>query len=151
MPRWVPITVADLEDTTVAKLVTALRTKALADGQTDPSVRIIADVVLEVRRKIASCRNNRVDTDETSVPGSLKRLCADLILFELKGRLLQPLTDDERNKLRKHTDTLNRIASCEDVIEQPDTGEVPAMQSTAGTPSIDTDGADARRARRSGL
>jgi hypothetical protein len=151
MPRWVSIATADLEDTTLEKLVTALRTKALGTGQTDPSPRIIADIVKEVRRKVASCRNNTVDTDETTVPASLKRLTVDLVIFEMMARLRMPLSTDDDKKLSRHTRTLDRIASCEDVVEQADTAETPEVQSTAGTPSISNEGRVARRAARSGL
>lgn len=151
MPRWIPITVADLEDSKVAKLVTALRTKALASGQTDPAPRVIASVITDVRRKIASCRTNLVDADETTIPASLLPLATDLIIFRLKGRLEIPLTEDERNSQRAHTDTLNRISACDDVIDQPDTPAAPAVESTSGTPRISNAGALTRRARRSGL
>lgn len=151
MPRWIPVTLSDLEDSKVAKLVTALRTKALAVGQTDPSVRVIASVVTDIRRKIASCRMNRTDADETTIPASLLPLATDLIIFRLKNRLEIPLTEDERNSQRSYESTLNRIAACDDVIEQPDDAETPAVESTSGTPSISNAGAVARRARRSGL
>lgn len=151
MARWISISVEDLEDAKVAALVTALRTKALGDSQDDPSERIIQDIVTDLRRKIASCRNNQVDSDESTIPASLKPLACDLIVYRLKNRLEIELTEDERAIRRSHERTLDRIASCEDVIEQPDTSAVPAVQSTAGTPSIDNTAAACRREKRSGL
>ncbi len=148
--RWIPVSLADLEDTKVAKLVTALRTKALGAGQTDPSPRIIESVVTDVRRKIASCASNRVDTDGATIPASLLPLTTDLIIFRLKNRLEIELTQDERDNLRSHTETLNRIAACTDVVESPDDAGVPAVEATSGTPSMSNARAAARRARRSG-
>lgn len=150
MPAWIPVTTADLNDAKVEKLVTALRTKALGAGQTDPSPRIIQSVVTDVRRKIASCRSNQVDADLTTIPASLLPLATDLIIFRLKNRLEIELTEDERTNLRRHDATLDAIAACDDVIEQPDDAIPAATQAAAGTPSI-ADRGTSRRARRSGL
>lgn len=153
MSRWIPITLADLEDAKVAKLVTALRTKALATvpAQTDPSPRITQSVITDIRRKIASCASNRVDADETTIPASLLPLATDLIIFRLKNRLEIELTQDERDNRSAHEATLNRIAACTDVIDQPDTPATPLVEAVSGAPSMSTDRAEARRARRSGL
>lgn len=150
MDNWKAVTVEDLNDTKVAKLVTALRTKALAAGQTDPSPRVIASVVTDIRRKVASCRTNRVDSDVTKIPASLLPLATDLIIARLKGRLEIELTKFEDDQLARHDATLNRIASCTDVIEQPDDAIAPEVESTAGTPSITT-GRREERLRRAGL
>lgn len=151
MSRWIPVTLGDLEDTKVAKLVTALRTKALAVGQTDPSPRVIQSVVTDIRRKIASCRSNRVDADETTIPASLLTLATDMIIARLKGRLEIELTQFENDQLSRHDTTLNRIASCTDVVDQPDDSVEPETQATAGTPSISNCRREQRNARRSGL
>lgn len=148
--RWISITVSDLEDAKIAKLVTALGTKALGDGQTDPSPRIIQAIVTDIRRKISSCRTNRVDADETRIPASLLTLATDLIIFRLKNRLESELTTDEARNLEIHTQTLNRIAACTDVVEQPDDAVEPVVEATAGTPSISNRSNRERRARRSG-
>src|SRR4051812_16652621 len=102
MPRWISITVDDLNDSKIAALVTSLRTAALADGQDDPTQRLTQAVVNRVRRKIASNPKNQLDEDETTVPEGLKTMVVDLILAELKGRLEEPLTDDERRKIDRH-------------------------------------------------
>ena len=149
MPRWTAIAQADLEDAKLAKLVTALRTKALAAGQTDPTPRITQSVIDDIRRKIASNPQNRVDADETLLPRGLKPLACDLILARMKGRLEIPLTEDERRAGERHERNLDRIASGLDVIEQPDDAMTPEVESTAGTPSISVP--TAHRDRRSGL
>lgn len=147
MPNWIPITVADLNDAKVSKLVDALRTKALAVGQTDPTPRLTQAVVDRIRRKIASCRNNQLDLDETKIPRGLKEMATALILTELKGRLEIQLTEDERNALNRHGRDLDRIAGCEDVVEQPDSPIEAPVQSTAGTPTITEGRREARNAR----
>lgn len=151
MPRWIPVTIADLNDAKLAALVDTLREAALADGQTDPSPRIIQSVIIDVRRKIASCASNRVDTDESTIPASLLPLVTDLAIYRLKNRLEQPLTQDERDNRDAHTQTLNRIASCADVIESPDDAKPAPVEAVSGTPSISNCRPIVRRPRRPGL
>lgn len=148
MSRWTPITQADLEDAKLAKLVTALRTKALAVGQTDPTARITQSVLDDIQRKIASHPQNRTDADETLIPRGLKPMACDLILARLKGRLEIPLTEDERRTCERHERNLDRIAGGLDTVEQPDDAVAPAVESRAGKPSVK---APARRLQRSGL
>lgn len=136
MSLWISITVADLNDAKVEKLVTALRTKALGAGQTDPTPRLVQEVVDDIRRKIASCQKNRVDADETRIPRGLKGMCVDLVLSRLKGRLEQDLSQDERDRISRHETDLNRIAACTDVVEQPDNAIEAPVQSTSGTPTM---------------
>lgn len=149
--RWITITTDHLEDAKVAALVTALREQALGDGQTDPSPRIVQDVIDHIRRKIQGNQENVLDADETTIPKGLKTLAVDLILARLKGRLEIALTEDERRQIERHERDLNRIASGDDVIEQADTELPSEVQPTGGTPSITTDRRDTLRTRRSGL
>lgn len=136
MPRWIPITVDDINDQKLAPLVEALRTAALAAGQTDPTPRLTQAVVDRIRRKIASCHNNRLDSDTTKIPAGLKTMAVELVYAELKGRLEEPLTEDERRKLSVIDTDLNRIASCTDTVEQPDDPIDPPVEASSGTPSI---------------
>jgi hypothetical protein len=148
MPRWIPITVDDLNDSKVAALVTALRTAALADDQDDPTPRLTQAVVNRIRRKIASNPQNQLDEDVTTIPEGLKLMAVDLIIAELKGRLEEGLTDDERRKIDRHETDLNRIAAGTDTIEDPDTAIDAPVQDQSGTPSITTDRrGDLNRAR----
>ena len=149
--NWITITLDDLSTAAPGKLVEALRTKALAVAQDDPAPQMILDIVAEVRRKIASNRKNLWNFDPATIPASLKRLTIDLVIFELKGRLQIELTEDERNKQRRHERTLDRIADGTDAIDSADTPAAPATQSGTGTPTISTTGAAERRSARSGL
>lgn len=148
---WIAITLADLDTGAPARLVEALRTRALAVSQDDPAPQMILDVIAEVRRKIASNRRNSWNYDPATVPASLRRLTIDLVIFELKGRLAIALSEDERARQKRHERTLDRIADGTDAIDSPDTEAAPATQSASGTPTISTDGAAARRQRREGL
>jgi len=134
--NWVSITVDDLNDAKVSKLVDALRTKALADGQDDPTPRITQQVVDEVRRKIASNTSNRLDEDQTTIPKGLKALVVDLIYYELMGRLRLSLKKEEEEDKRRFERELNRIADGKDVVEQPDTPVDAGVETPAPSPKV---------------
>jgi hypothetical protein len=132
--NWLSISVSDLEDAKVADLVVALRESALGDDQDDPTDRIILDVVRRIRRKIASNSANTVDEDETKIPRGLKSDAVALILQAMKGRLEIELTPDEIRTVDRIEKDLNRIASGEDSIEQPDDAIESPAQPTNGSP-----------------
>jgi hypothetical protein len=138
MPNWIPITIADLKDAKLAALVVALQEKALGDGQTDPTPRLTQAVVDRIRRKIASCPQNQLDADPTTIPAGLKTMVVDLVYAEMKGRLEEPLTNDEKDAIREHSQDLNRIAECKDVVEQPDDPIPAPVQEPSGSPTITT-------------
>lgn len=151
MANWIPVTVADLKDAKLAALVVALQEKALGAGQTDPTPRLTQAVVDRIRRKIASCVKNQLDADPTTIPIGLKTMAVDLIYAEMKGRLEEPLTNDEKDSIREHTQDLNRIAECKDVIEQPDNAIDAPVQATSGSPTITEGRREARNASRNGF
>lgn len=138
MPRWISITEDDLNDAKLVPLVKALREQVLAPGQTDPLPRLTQTVVDEIRRKVASCRNNRLDSDTTKIPASLKQLAVDKIYGALAGRLQEALTDDEVRLIATHDRNLDRIASCTDTIEQPDDPIEAPVESGSPSPSVTT-------------
>jgi phage gp36-like protein len=120
MSNWTTITSDDLNDTKVAAMVNALRTSALASGQTDPSPRIIQEVVSRIRAEIKGCYKNKLDEDQAKIPNSLKDLACRMVLRLLKNRLELPLTDDEKDDRRSDEKFLERIARCEVPITTPD-------------------------------
>ncbi len=136
MPLWIPITIDDLNNAKIAALVDALRTAALAVGQSERSVAIIQAVVDRVRRKISSCRQNRLDANVATIPQGLKDDVVKLIIADLKNALEEDLTPAEITELSRINADLNRIAACLDVVEQPDDAIDAPVQSTAGTPSV---------------
>jgi len=138
MANWITITKDTLYEAKVAKLIDACDTKAKAVGQPDRSAGIIQGVVDHVRRKVASWKLNQVDSDLTKVPKGLRDLTVDLIIARLKKVLEIELSQDERDDLGRHERTLNRIASGDDVVDQPDNAVAPAMEPTAPPPSFGT-------------
>lgn len=135
--NWTPITADDLNDAKFAAVIEAARTQGLADGQGDPVPNIIQSVVDRIRRKIASCKFNKLDVDTTAIPNGLKSMAVDYIVADCKKRIEDPLTDDEKTTLVRHDKDLDRIASCQDAIEQPDDPQpTPIAQDSTGTPSI---------------
>lgn len=136
MSNWISITEDDLNDAKLVPLIAAFREKVLAVGQTDPLPRLTQTVLDRIRRKIASCARNQVDSDVTKIPKGLKDMAVDFIYAELAGRLQEPLTQDERDAMSRWTADLNRIAECKDVVEQPDDSIPADVQSTGGLPTI---------------
>lgn len=94
MPVWINITLLDLQDARAGKLVEALRTKALAEGQSDPMPRLITTTVTELRDCIAF-GGAPVSATAESIPAGLKDAAVQKVIRLMKGRLLQELTKDE--------------------------------------------------------
>lgn len=116
---WLIITTDDLLDARAAPLVTALRTKVLADGQTDPAPRITQVVVDEIRRCIAFCASTPLDADTATIPPGLKEMAVQKIVRLMKGRLLQALTEDEKEAERLYQRRLEQLTRCEWPVDQP--------------------------------
>ena len=140
---------ATLYEAKVAVLVDAADAVALKNGQANRSAGIIQAVVNDIRRKIASCKRNRLDVDTTAIPDGLKNVAVDMIIARLKIAIEQELSQDERNQLAVHERNLNRIASGDDVVEQPD-NPLPSYQEMHVSQGV-TAKADCRRATRIGM
>lgn len=133
---WTTITDDDLNHTKLAPLVSALRTAALATGQSDPVDAITSTCIDRVRRKIAACRTNQVDSDTTKIPQSLKALTCRMIIREAKDRLEIELTETEKKQWDVDERELNAIAACEMPVDATDDAEAPEVQSTQPGPTI---------------
>ena len=118
MSRGIAITIADLYNSKVSPLITAADTTALAAGQTGRVAGVIADVTLEIRRKVASA--NQLDADVTKIPGGLKPLAVDIIFCRLKVALEMDLSEAERDSLKARQRDLDRIANGDDMVDAPD-------------------------------
>ncbi len=127
MPNWTTITIDTLKEAKVAALIEACDSAALGSGQDNRAAGIIQGVVDEVRRKVASCPNNQVDADLTTIPKGLRDLTVDMIIARLKGAIEQSLSEDERKQLDRHERSLNRVAECKDVVDQPDDAVSPEV------------------------
>jgi hypothetical protein len=133
--NWISITTQDLNDTKVGKLVEACRTKALASGQSDPSLRIIESVVSRIRSEIKGCASHSLDSDLATIPKDLKSLATRMILRELQSRLQIELNQDEREEWRQDIRYLERIASCEIPVLAPDSPESTSSVQPSGSGS----------------
>ncbi|HEV2691945.1 MAG TPA: hypothetical protein VG347_03540 [Verrucomicrobiae bacterium] len=120
MSNWIPITKSNLYDGKIAALIDACDTAALAAGQANRSTGLIQGVVNDIRGKIASCQRNRLDVNVAAIPSRLKDLATRRIIWALKSAVEIDPTEAEKIDYANDTRDLNRIASCDDVIEQPD-------------------------------
>jgi len=118
MSNWIAITKADLYNSKVAALIDAANTTSLGAGQQDRTTGVIADVTLEIRRKVGRC--NVVDQDTTKIPGGLKPLAVDLIFCRLKIALEMDLSESERSIMTARQRDLDRIADGKDMVDAPD-------------------------------
>jgi len=136
MSNWISITLATLHEAKVAALIDACDSAALADGQANRSAGIIQGVVDHVRRKVASCRRNQLDSDLTTIPKGLRDIAVDLIIARLKTAIEQDLSQDERDNIARRERDLNRVANCDDVVDQPDNAVVAPMEPTVPPPAF---------------
>jgi len=133
---WITITEADLLKTKMAPLVSVLRSAAIEPGQDDPVEAITADVISRIRNKVSTCATNKVETDTTKIPASLKALACRMILREAKGRLDMDLTEDERRERDIDEKELTAVARCELVVDQADVPTAPPVQAVQPGPTI---------------
>ncbi|PTX95763.1 hypothetical protein [Opitutus sp. ER46] len=118
---WITLTIDDLNDARAGALVTAMRTKALAEGQSDPSPRVIQMVVDEIRRCIAFAQQTPLETDPTTIPQGLREMAAQKIIRVMKARLLQALTDDEKTAEQLYQKRLEQLTRAEWPVDKPAT------------------------------
>ncbi len=136
MPAWITITLADLVDARVAELIDACRREALGAGQGDPMLTIIPMVVDEVRRCIAFNPGTPLDATLTTIPAGLKELTVQKIVRLLKGRLQQPMTDDEVKAEALYQKRLEQLTRGEWPVDKPDTALTTATVERGGATQI---------------
>jgi hypothetical protein len=133
---WIAITLATLNEASIADLIEACDSAALGTGQDNRAAGLIQGVVNEVRNAVATCTRNQVDSDTTKIPASQRDLCVDLIIARLKGAILQPLTEDERTNVAERRRQLRDIAACDLVVDQPDDPVAPEVQQSGAATII---------------
>ena len=107
---WVIITAADIEDTKMGPLVSALRTAALGDAQTaDPVDELLRKVIARVRNEIAA-GGHVLSADPMKVPESLIGLVTRWCVWDAKGRLEVDVTEQELTDHRDVISYLRRIS-----------------------------------------
>lgn len=127
-------TAADSVELDVTAKAALLRASALR--------AVAKPVIVRVRNKVATCSTNKVDSDTTKIPASLKALACRMIIREAKGRLEMELTEDERRERDIDERELTAVSLCNLVVDQADVPEAPKVQVTQPGPTI-----NARRRR----
>lgn len=100
MAAWIVITATDLADYSVGAKVDALRTAALASGQSDPFTAVMPSVVATCRNYIAGRAGTQLSATADSVPPEAKGHTCWLIIESLQARLPGlRLTDEEKRMI----------------------------------------------------
>ena len=132
MPAWVTIDLDDLNDYSAGEKVAALVSAALAVGQTDPSVRVIPDVVAIARGYLAARGQNLLSATANSVPPEAKTHVCWLIIEALQARLPGlVLMDEERRMIDRAWEWLRDVAKGAISIATPDDPIVAEVQAPA--------------------
>lgn len=83
-------------------------------------------VVNEIRGAVASCSDNTLDADTTTIPSRLERDAVAIWLYDVMSRIGGNLIDLKGTRQRKYDEAkkkLDEIASCNVVVDQPDGSE----------------------------
>lgn len=152
MTEWITVSEEDLNDYLVAAQMNALRTAALAVGQSDPFENIMPAIAQRMRLKIASCARNRLSATANSIPPELKWIAAYLIIEAMQGRIPSlRLSDDQKTQISEAKKQLDRIADCKDVVSEPTDPEESVAQQSGGISLVSSTTRAATREKMNGL
>lgn len=119
---WVTLTQDDLLAKLTAPELTAVKTKALAEGQENPVPEELANCIQEIRGRVAACGNNTLGAGAT-IPHELVPAALAILRFRVLSRLpISTLITPARE--REYNDALSLlkdVAACRFSIEQPET------------------------------
>ena len=132
MSDWITLTLADLQEARVAKLIESLRTKALASGQADPMQGAVDKAVGELRAAIGFSGKYRLDATPGTIPPSLHDLAVQRVVRLLQGRLLMELSPEQVEDKRTYEKRLEQLNVGKWPIEQPAAVAASPVQSTEG-------------------
>ena len=116
---WIKITEDKLATYQAGKLVDAMKTKALGDGQENPLPEAIRVVVEKIRGAIAA-GGYSLDKDTSLIPAELERDAFALVVAVAKPRLSLELKDDEKTANLKALELLDKIAAGDFDVSMPD-------------------------------
>ncbi len=150
---WVTIAVTDLDHYLVAAQVAALKTAAMASGQSAVFSEVMPRVVARIRSQIQACPSYRVSATASSVPPSLKDYACFLILEEMSLRLPSLRFTEQQAKMADTARSYMRdVAKCDARIEEPtDPLEPPDVQSSSAVEVVSSSTRVATRDTLSGL
>mgnify|MGYP003609792862 CR=1 FL=1 len=121
---WSTITSTNVKTRLAGAELTALQTAALATGQADPLIEVIADVVDEVRGYISANPKNTLGAAAT-VPSKLLSATLAIIRYRLATRLPAKafLTQDRIDENNAAIRLLEQVAANKFAIEDPNSGD----------------------------
>jgi hypothetical protein len=136
--KWIVIAESDLNDYQVAAIMDALKSAALATGQTDPFARVMPDIASRIRAEVRGCKTNTVSNLTNSIPPDLKWVAVYLIIEAMQSRLPGVALDEGiKNIIADAKKYLQRVSECKVPIAQPDDPQIPPdVQPASGTPLI---------------
>lgn len=117
---WRAITEDDLFSGMNKQEISAVRTKALADGQSDPVAEVIAQVTMSIRESIRSCKDNRLHPDATYLPEAAILHAVPIIRHRLGTRFggLIKGGEDRLEEYRRANRYLDQVAACAQAVER---------------------------------
>ncbi len=121
---WISITESDVQSKLAGAELAALKTAALASGQTNPLTEIIEQVVDEVRGYIGGNRANTLGAAGT-IPQKLLSAALAMIRYRLATRLpvKSMITEDRKAEYDGAIRLLEQVAAGKFSIEDPVSGE----------------------------
>lgn len=138
MTTWIQITPDDLNDYLVAAQVSALRERALGDGQDDPVAEVIADTTRLIRAEIATHPLNRLSATALALPPELKSTACHLAIEAAQARIPGfGLTEDQAKLAAEAHRLLERIAKGQRAVSQPDDPESTRTYSAGGQVTLE--------------
>ena len=128
---WIKITEEKLATYQAGKLVDAMKTKALGEGQENPLPEAIRVVVEKIRGAIAA-GGYSVDKDSSLIPAELERDAFAIVVAVAKPRLSLELKDDEKTANLKALELLDKIAAGDFDVSMPDNPDPNQAAQTSG-------------------
>jgi len=139
MATWITIAATDLNDYSVGAKITALRTSALAAGQTDPFTRVMPDVAATVRTYLAAGGKNELSATANSVPPEAKTHFCWLVIEAMQARLMGlSLKDEERRMIDRAWQWFRDVADGKIGISAPDDPVASEVQAAASISVVST-------------
>lgn len=134
---WIPITEADVQGQLLNVQLAALRTAALAPGQTDPLTSAIAKVTRTVRLAVESCPSYAVSSVENTIPPCLLAEACWLVIELVQTRVaVLRLTEDQVRQIEAARGLLMKVAGCKWAVEKPGSPLSPASAQRGGGASV---------------
>jgi hypothetical protein len=150
MSAWNVITASDLNDYLVAAQASAVRTAALAAGQSDPFANVMHDRCNYIRNRIS--RSVQISNTAYAVPPELKTCACWLIIEALQTRLPSlRLTDDQKTSIARAYKDLDIAATDAFPVSVPDDPVSPSVNPGTSFEQVSTPTRTATRAKLDGL